>query len=631
MKMRMPAVPLITVDPYFSVWSANKINTRYPMHWTGSRNAILGIVTVDGTDFRFLGNCYGTEIPQISVDIDAFSTTAVFKNDIIELTAEFTTPLLADDLYYASRPVSYLKLSCKVLDGKKHTVTAQIAVSEELVLNKAGEGKVLYQNVECDKLSCVKLGRADQTVLNKSGDDVRIDWGYFYLATDGTSKCGNKVISDLYAVFMETPLENEKLFVFAYDDIDSIIYFEKPLKAFWKKGGKSIEDAITEGFYEYGSLIKRCKVFSDKLKNAAVKAGGEKYAELLMLAYRQVMAGHKLVVDGNGENLYVSKECSSNGCAATVDVTYPSAPMYLYYNTELLKGMLRPVLCFAKSEKWQYDFAPHDVGIYPILNGQVYGMKSASGQMPVEECGNMLILFAAIAKRENNAGFAKDYLPLLEKWSKYLIECGEDPGNQLCTDDFTGHLSHNCNLSVKAITGIYSYAIILEMSGKADEAEKYRNIARDYAKSFCERAKNADGSYRLAFDMPESFSLKYNAVWDLLWKTDIFPGEFYRGEISRYLKEALPYGIPLDSREKYTKSDWLLWVACMGDNKEFEFIADLVWSAYNTTGKSRPMADWFYANTADWIMFHNRTVQGGLFMKLLFRPDSEYQNGGEVQ
>ena len=618
MKMRMPAIPLITVDPYFSVWSSGKINKHYPFHWTGSRNAMLGLVVVDGEEFRFLGDKYGTEIPQISVDIDAFSTIAVFKNDIIELTAEFTTPLLADDLYYASRPVSYLKLSYKVLDGKEHFVKAKISVSEELVLDKAGKGRALFDSVKCDKLSCVKLGRAEQTVLNKAGDDVRIDWGYFYLATDGDAKCFHSVIDDLYAVSVETKFEREKLFVFAYDDISSVIYFEKPLKAYWKKDGKTITDAIVEGFDEYGSLIKKCEAFSNKLKSDAVKVGKEKYADLLLLSYRQVMAGHKLVVDDNGEILYISKECSSNGCAATVDVTYPSAPMYLYYNTELLKGMLRPVLRFAKSEKWQYDFAPHDVGIYPILNGQVYGMKSASGQMPVEECGNMLILFAAIAKRDNSADFAKDNLPLLNKWSKYLIKYGKDPENQLCTDDFTGHLSHNCNLSIKAIMGIYGYAEILEMTGNTAEAEKYKNIARDYAKSFCERAKNKDGSYRLAFDIQESFSLKYNAIWDLLWKAEIFPDEFYKGEMSRYLKEALPYGIPLDSREKYTKSDWLLWAACMGNNSEFEYIVNLLWSAYNTTRKNRPMADWFYADTSEWIMFHNRTVQGGLFLKLLF-------------
>ena len=619
MKMRLPSIPLITVDPYFSVWSNDKINTHFPVHWTGSRNAILGLVIVDGEELRFLGEGYGLEIPQISIDIDAFSTIAIFKNEKIELEVKFTTPILADSLYYASRPVSYLKLSYKSVDNKEHDVKVKITVSEELVLNKAGEGRALYERVECEDLTCIKMGRANQTVLNSCGDDIRIDWGYFYLATNGDAKYSDCVISDLYSVSMESALDNEKLFIFAYDDVDSIIYFEKPLKAYWKKYGKNITKVIVESFIEYDSLIKRCEEFSLNLKNAAIKAGGEKYAELLLLAYRQVMAAHKLVIDENGENLYISKECFSNGCAATVDITYPSAPMFLYYNTELLKATIRPILRFARSKDWNYDFAPHDVGCYPILNGQVYDAGNINKQMPVEECGNMLILFSAISQKENNLDFVKENIDLLSQWTEYLVKYGEDPANQLCTDDFAGHLSHNCNLSIKAIMGIVGYAIILDMLGEKEKSKNYKEIAQNYALSFCERAKNSDGSYRLAFDLPESFSLKYNAVWDLLWKTDLFPKEFYSGEILRYLKEALPYGVPLDSREKYTKSDWLLWVACLSNREEFEYIVDLIWSAYNTMHKRCPMPDWYYADISEPLMFQNRTVQGGLFLKLLFQ------------
>ena len=133
MKMRMPSIPLVTVDPYFSVWSRDEINKMVPTHWTGSGNAMLGTVTVDGTVFRFLGKSDDPVIQQTSVDIDAFSTTVVFANSQIELTAKFTTPILLTELYYASRPVSYLKLSYRSLDGKKHRVSAKLSVSEELV------------------------------------------------------------------------------------------------------------------------------------------------------------------------------------------------------------------------------------------------------------------------------------------------------------------------------------------------------------------------------------------------------------------------------------------------------------------------------------------------------------------
>ena len=131
--------------------------------------------------------------------------------------------------------------------------------------------------------------------------------------------------------------------------------------------------------------MQKTEAFHEKLVDDATKAGGEKYCDLLVLALRQVMGAHKLVVDTNGKLLFVSKECFSNGCAATVDVTYPSAPMYLLYNPELLKGMLRPVFHYAATPEWEYDFAPHDVGQYPILNGQVYAENRLEYQMPVEE------------------------------------------------------------------------------------------------------------------------------------------------------------------------------------------------------------------------------------------------------
>ena len=619
MKMRIPSIPLFNIDPYFSVWSHDDLNSKDCVHWTGSRNTIVGTVTIDGQSYRFLGKSSDPVIPQTDIQIDALSTRATFANEQIRLTAQFTSPTIATDLYYASRPVAYLKLSWESLDGQDHKVRAKLSCSEELVLNKAGEGRAWSEPITIRGGSAVRMGNGNQRVLWRSGDDVRIDWGYLYLAVRGSAITGNEACNGLYAIWAETELAPDALFAVAYDDIRSLIYFEKELSAYWNKDGKTITEAIEEALEEYDALMKKCDAFAQDLQCTAVAAGGEQYAELLALAYRQVMAAHKLAVDENGENIFVSKECFSNGCAATVDVTYPSAPMFLYYNPELLKGMLRPVFRYARTEAWKFDFAPHDVGQYPILNGQVYGDNALKYQMPVEECGNMIILTAAICKKENDSAFARENMDLLKVWSEYLVKYGADPGNQLCTDDFAGHLAHNCNLSIKAIMGIAGYSAILSMLGQGEEAARYMSIAREYAATVCERSKNSDGSYRLAFDQEGTFSLKYNAVWDKLWGTELFPDEFYRGEIARYRQEALPYGVPLDSREKYTKSDWLLWAACLAETQDdFEFFVDLLWKAYNTMRTRVPMTDWYFTDTSEMRGFQHRTVQGGLFLKLLF-------------
>ena len=619
MKMRIPSIPLFNIDPYFSVWSHDDLNSKDCVHWTGSRNTIVGTVTIDGQSYRFLGKSSDPVIPQTDIQIDALSTRATFANEQIRLTAQFTSPTIATDLYYASRPVAYLKLSWESLDGQNHKVRAKLSCSEELVLNKAGEGRAWSEPITIRGGSAVRMGNGNQRVLWRSGDDVRIDWGYLYLAVRGSAITGNEAYNGLYAIWAETELAPDALFAVAYDDIRSLIYFEKELSAYWNKDGKTITEAIEEALEEYDALMKKCDAFAQDLQCTAVAAGGEQYAELLALAYRQVMAAHKLAVDENGESIFVSKECFSNGCAATVDVTYPSAPMFLYYNPELLKGMLRPVFRYARTEAWKFDFAPHDVGQYPILNGQVYGDNALKYQMPVEECGNMIILTAAICKKENDPAFARENMDLLKVWSEYLVKYGADPGNQLCTDDFAGHLAHNCNLSIKAIMGIAGYSAILSMLGQGEEAARYMSIAREYAATVCERSKNSDGSYRLAFDQEGTFSLKYNAVWDKLWGTELFPDEFYRGEIARYRQEALPYGVPLDSREKYTKSDWLLWAACLAETQDdFEFFVDLLWKAYNTMRTRVPMTDWYFTDTSEMRGFQHRTVQGGLFLKLLF-------------
>lgn len=632
MKMRVPSLPLITIDPYFSLWCEESV-LKNTIHWSSKPNTTCAQVTIDGKKYHALGKKPEAlkDMPDMTVentDMDAFTTTINFACENIRLTLKFTSPLLPEDLYYASRPVSYCKASYESLDGKNHEVSLRFIITEELVLAEKGVGRAFADVVDIPDVTTIKMGGGDQNVLGRSGDDICIDWGYLYLGIKGEGVVQHTYFEGMYAISGEARLSNDALFLFAYDDIYSIQYFGENLKAYWKNGGKTIEEAILEAAKDYDTVLQKCNEFSDKLKLNAIQKGGEKYAELLLLAVRQVMAAHKLVVDKKGNNLYVSKECWSDGCAATVDVTYPSAPMFLVYNTELLKGMIRPVMDYAYSDEWNLDYAPHDLGFYPLVNGQEYGVVrnpdktveiNHNMQMPVEECGNMIILFAAICDADNSVDFVKPHINTLRSWCKYLIKYGLDPEHQLCTDDFAGHMAHNVNLSIKAIMGIAAYSRILARLGETAQADEMMKTAREYAASVIERAANSDGSYRLAYDKPDTFSLKYNAMWDRLWKTELFPESFYSGETKRYIKETLPYGTPLDSREKYTKSDWLLWVATMSCDKDsFAALVEPLWEAYNTMRTRVPMSDWYYCDTAGSCMFQNRTVQGGLFIRLLF-------------
>ena len=634
MKLRAPAIPLITVDPYFSVWSKDEhLNYAKTVHWTGKSNSIVGTVTVDGAEYSFLGYHRNLrKMRQLSLEITALSTVAVYENGAIRLTVSFTTPLLPLDYERMTRPVSYMEASFTALDGKEHEVTLRVQAEESLCLDHVGQSPVVAEEVAIsDSLHGMRMGNSVQEPLSRDGDDLRIDWGYFYLAMEGTDvQCTAPVIEGVRQVAVSAPMKpsERRLVLFAYDDVASIEYFGQPLCSFWNRNGKTIGTAIAEAAAEYDEVMARARAFSAELYRDAAAAGGEQYAELLSLAYRQVIAAHKLVVDADGELLFISKECFSNGCAATVDVSYPSVPLFLLYDPELVKAMLRPVYRYAASadwhEKYRFDFAPHDVGRYPRLNGQVYGYDRASGemrlakQMPVEECGNMLIMEAAVAVATGNADFAASHMDVLEGWVRYLTENGRDPENQLCTDDFAGHLAHNCNLSLKAIMGIVGFSLLLGMQGDREGEAHYVALAREMADHFKKYAANGDGSFRLAYDRPDTFSMKYNMVWDKLWGTGIFGQELMDAELAENERHFNTYGMPLDSRAEYTKSDWLVWTASMAADKEtFERFVAPLWLAYHTSPSRVPMTDWYDTVSAQIVSFQNRTVQGGLFMKLL--------------
>jgi hypothetical protein len=280
--------------------------------------------------------------------------------------------------------------------------------------------------------------------------------------------------------------------------------------------------------------------------------------------------------------------------------------------------MLRPIFRYASSPEWPFEFAPHDAGQYPLLNGQVYGENQLEYQMPIEECGNILVMMAAICSTQKDVTFALESWSLLEKWAQYLIKTGMDPENQLCTDDFAGHLAHNCNLSIKAIMGITGFAILCSMKGEQKQADELIEEARKMADQWLKMAAKTDGTYRLAFDQENSFSMKYNLIWDKLWGTNIFDISDFQKEFASYLERSNEFGMPLDNRADYTKSDWLVWCATLMDTKsDFKQLITPLYAAYQNSESRVPMTDWYDTKTAKMIGFQNRTVQGGLFIRLL--------------
>lgn len=693
---RLPAVPLITCDPYFSLWSgSDRLYEAETMHWTGREKRVTGTVNIDGTEYRFMGLGSAAPMKQTGLYVTATCTEYCFEAAGVGLTADFWMPLLLDDLDVLSRPCTYLDAEVRSLDGREHSVELVWEFSGSLCCDKGQTDKIGGGSYELGNKQIAWMGLREQSPLGHSGDGVTIDWGYLYLAADAAEQSGasaegaeqsaaadaaerpaaaegaeqsvaaaqgcksvkvayrqkEKSLAARFSFAVRGDERDGASLVAAYDDIASINYFGRMLPGYWAREGKTILTAISEAVTERGALLERCAAFEEGLEEKT-GAFGNAYTKICAAAYRQSIAAHKLIADEKGEAVFISKECYSNGCAATVDVTYPSTPLFFCYNPELVRAMMRPVIRFAQMPVWGYDFAPHDAGRYPYVTGQVYGLNSYQraaqdlrdgeeqgyiypmlfqmpdsaqmyrfeNQMPVEESGNLLILAAQLVRQdwENEKKCLEENLPLYEKWVKYLLEYGSDPGEQLCTDDFAGHLAHNVNLAIKAIMGVEGYSILMDAAGRKAEAAQYHEKAAAMAKDVYERAFDTDHT-KLTFDgRTESWSLKYNAVWDLIFGSGLWDAEFYRAEIEQYRKMCNAYGVPLDSRESYTKSDWLMWASALdADKKAVEEFAERILKFLEESPDRVPFSDWYMTEDGRQRGFQNRTVQGGIFMPLL--------------
>jgi hypothetical protein len=654
---KAPAYPLITHNPYFSIWSfSDKLNESTTKHWTGADQSILGLIKVDNQVYKFLGKDAFTadndkinQANQLSVNMSATQTTYQFECGAVILNLCFTSPLIITDINILARPVSYISMKTKSKDGKKHIVQLFVGANAAIASDK-GKEQMEVNGYSTQYLNVLKVGTVEQPILKKSGDDLRIDWGYAYMAahknhskqiistlkdasevfvlntagmntnkaiTSSFSKAegANLSISTIFNTDTARDTETDHLLLIAYDEIKAIEYFKEKLDPWWKLDPTmNMNKMLHLAYSQYADVIAKSVRFNKQIYKDALAAGGNNYAKLCITAYRQAVAAHNLVKSKqNGELLFLSKENFSNGSINTVDVTYPSAPLFLNYNPSLMKGMLNGIFYFSeKSGLYKQPYAAHDLGTYPLANGQTYPEG-----MPVEESGNMIILAGAIVKSEGNANYAAAHWATLTQWVQFLEKEGLDPVNQLCTDDFAGHLARNANLAIKAIVGIRSYAMMAEMLGKKEIATKYTLIATDMATKWQDLA-NAGDHYALTYNDKNTWSQKYNMVWDKLFEFHLFPQKVYDAEVAYYLTKQNEFGLPLDSRKTYTKSDWITWTATLSSNQsDFDKLINPVYKFATSTPTRVPLSDWHETLNGKQIGFQARSVVGGYFIKVL--------------
>ena len=651
---RPTAIPLIAADPFFSVWSfADRLTDDTPRHWTGRSQSMVGVLTVDGKPYRFMGlpslsEAYvpaGNALRQTNVTVTPTSTVYTFSHPAATLKVTFLSPLLCDRPEILSRPVTYISYEIRPKESG-HAFEVYFDASVHLIGDERGQTVQMNQAA-----GHAWMGNAEQRPLHASGDDVRIDWGYLHLVHENAKvgvaphryrlfqkRVSERLLArDLTAepvAYTDYPIlyaRSEKLadtFVIAYDDGKAVEYFKEPIDAYYKTVYGDFGAMLAAAVREEAEVRKLAAAFDRKL-TGMMKRVSPAYAAVGALAYRQVIAAHKLV-SVNGKLLFLSKENFSNGCMATLDVTYPSIPLFLLLNPELVRGMMRPIFDYARRPVWPYPFAPHDCGRYPLCNGQVYSCKKDENgdyipyeehQMPVEECGNAILAVAAATAADGNRAMAEENADLLEQWADYLVEYGYDPTNQLCTDDFAGHLAHNCNLSVKAIVALGAYS---RLFGKP----AYMEAAKRMAARWVKEAKRSGGGYRLTFDQDDTWSMKYNMVWDRLLRLGLFGESVAREEIALYRQKMNRYGLPLDSRADYTKLDWMVWTTMMADDPEYtNEVFDSILRMMRDSADRVPLTDWYDTADARKVGFQARSVLGGFYINLLAGKFQETPRG----
>ena len=661
-KRILPAYPLWLIDPLFSVWSkTDELNAGDTVFWTGLEKRACGFVRWKGKTYSFLGRRDGVvPLEQTSLEVHAFSTDYTFRGEGFALKVRFLSPLLPGDLDVLSCPVCYTDY--EVTEGEiPEDFSIALAIDEEFCYN--GERAWVVGGVIPKKgYEAAYFTRGRNLVLSDTSDMCSPDWGDVYLAAkeswlvseaglnlylaEGKREYIRKDCERLFLLAVNT--EKQGSFMTAFDDKLSIFYFGEWLKGYFFRSGKTILDALDFSLNEHDRIVSDCEAFDVQLKADCEKVGKDYYT-IACASLRQSVAAHKLVETKDGKLLFLSKENNSNGCIGTADVSYPSIPLYLLYDPELVQGMLRGIYDFARMPVWNFDFAPHDIGTYPWCSGQVYGTacredKYCCGmfstgasprtnqmlyirpaesevydkncQMPVEECGNMIIMQAAVIVAGADKSLAREQFDLLAKWVKYLEEYGLSPENQLCTDDFAGHLAGNVNLTIKALVGIEAFSLICRALGKEELAEEYENKARTFADAF--RVKVGPHILPLSYGGTDTFSIKYNILFDKLFGFSLIGQEVCEAETAYYIQKSNRFGVPLDTREDYTKADWILWAAALTDDREkCEVLYSPVVNYLAQTPSRVPFGDWYYSTRGDIVHFINRSVVGGCFAPLL--------------
>lgn len=637
--LRPPATPLVVHDPFFSIWSRTDVLTDdWPRHWTGRVQAMQSMVRIDGEPFRILGPAPDDVPPleQVERRVTPTRTSYAFENEAVRVELDFWAAVVPFDLALLARPLTYVQWNVTSRDGAPHEVSIHFDMSAEACVERPDE-VVKWSREGLDGLAALRIGASDQRVLAKAGDDVRIDWGWLYVAAPAKDTTRFAVLSDKEArgAFVSgraTPFADDernpraandarpvlafefdvgtvdaktfatRALALAYDDVRSVRYFDERLSAYWRRDTGEMAQLLPLALAQRPKLEPMALQFDKELSAACEKLGGAAYAELVALAYRQCLGAVKLCGDANGRPLAFAKDCSGGGAIASVEASFAMSPLFLLLGTDLSKSVLVPLLDVASSSRWPHAFAPRDLGTFPHATGpaRTAADVSAPHAGELEATADLLLLVAALAKAEGNAAFAARYATTLARWAATLRDAGSG-----------SMVAHDADARVKRVLAIGAWAQIQERLGRTDDAAPWRASAATFATSWIA----ATSEFREKEH--ETWSQTPALVWDRVLELGLFPDDVLRRAVAQARSKLGSYGVPLDSRAAFTQLDASVWTACLGSREDFDALLAPVWKSLHEMQDRLPMSDAYDTQSGRTLGRYARPNVGAVLMPLL--------------
>lgn len=386
-------------------------------------------------------------------------------------------------------------------------------------------------------------------------------------------------------------------FAVGYERKDAINYLGESYTGYYRAEYPTTHEALSYFLDDYEDAFWESLEFDRELQTFATGAAGSKYADILALSTRQAYGGIDLTIPNNSRDtdqvLAFIKELSSDGNVNTIDVIMPAFPIYYVLDPDWIRLLLEPVMKYLAAGRWHLPYTIHDVGShYPNAIGHDDQRAEA---MPIEECGNLLILALAYAQATGDTDWTDQYLDIFRGYADYLVDNSINIANQLSSNDAAGPLPNETNLAIKAAVGLKAFG---ELSG----LDYYSDVGDEHADLFFSQGLGTDKEkthFVLEYpDFPDSWKTPYNIYPDLLLQLDTFPTEAHQMSDDFFSTVRGEFGVALDNRQDWAKSDWNMWLAStFSQDTRDEFVDDL-W-AFMTNGKHTwPFSDRYVSTSA---------------------------------